>query len=75
MYLSQGTVITIKYMYDQSTNKDSDQPVHLHSLMRVSTVRSRIVKDPKLLLVDSKDSDQTVQMRRLIWVFAEHTSL
>ena len=32
-----------------------------------------VAKDPTFLHADSKDSDQTGQMPRLIWVFAEHT--
>ena len=32
-----------------------------------------IAKDPKLLHVDSEDSDQTGRMPRLIWVFTGHT--
>ena len=32
-----------------------------------------VAKDPSFLHADSKDSDQTGQMPRLIWVFAGHT--
>ena len=32
-----------------------------------------VAKDPSFLHADSKDSDQTGQMPRLIWVFTEHT--
>ena len=32
-----------------------------------------VAKDPSFLYVDCKDSDQTGQMPRLIWVFAGHT--
>ena len=32
-----------------------------------------VAKDPSFLQVDSKDSDQTGQMPRLIWVFARRT--
>ena len=31
-----------------------------------------VAKDPNLLQADSKDSDQTGQTSRLIWVFADH---
>ena len=34
-----------------------------------------VAKDPMLLHADSKDSDQTGQMPRLIWVFAGRTAI
>ena len=45
------------------------QPYSLFTLQGTQWVGS----DPKLIQVDSNNSDQTVQMSRLIWVFAEHT--
>ena len=57
------------------SSKDSDQPGHLLSLIRVFTVRSIGSNDPRFLHVDSKDSDQTGRMPRLIWVIAGHTSI
>ena len=32
-----------------------------------------VAKDPRFLHADNKDSDQTGQMPRLIWVFSRHT--
>ena len=34
-----------------------------------------VAKDPRFLHVDSKDSDRTGQMHRLIWVFAGRTAI
>ena len=34
-----------------------------------------LTKDPSFLHADSEDSDQTVRMPRLIWVFAERTHI
>ena len=47
-------------------SEDSDQPVHLLSLIRVFAVRSMGSWEPN----DSEDSDQTERMHRLICVFA-----
>ena len=56
------------------TSRDSDQPVHPSSTARVSFttlwVAWRLYKAHEI----SKDSDQTVLMHSLIWVFAGHTS-
>ena len=43
---------------------------HLYSLTWVIAIRSL---DYNHLDAASEDSDQSVQMRRLTWVFAEHT--
>ena len=51
---------------DCAPSKDSDQPGHLPSLIRVFAVRSM----GTFLHADSEDSDQTGRMPRLIWVFA-----
>ena len=40
-----------------------------------SLVAFRIAKDAKFLHADSEDSDQTVRMRSLIWVFVGCTRL
>ena len=47
-------------------SKDSDQPGHLPSLVRVFADAQWVGKDPKFLHVDIEDSDQTGQMPRLI---------
>ena len=57
-------------------NKDSNQPAHPHSLIRVCVVRMKkldIAKDVKS--APSKDSDQIAQMRSLILIFAGRTCL
>ena len=48
---------------DCAPSKDSDQPGHL-------LCTHWAAKDPSFLNADSKDSDQTWRMPRLIWVFA-----
>ena len=50
-------------------SEDSDQPGHqsLRSAMKT------VAEEPMFLHVDSKDSDQTGRMPRLIWVFAGRT--
>ena len=45
-------------------SKDSDQPGHPPSLIRVFALRSMVAKDPSF--ADSEDSDQTGSMPRLI---------
>ena len=66
-------------------SKDSDQPEHPSSLIRVFavhsmeakgpvfTVHSMEAKGPSFLHADSEDSDQTWQMPRLIWVLDGRT--
>ena len=51
--------------------KDSDQSVHLCSLIRIltGTFTFWIGNDAKFVHKDNEDSDQTVQMPRTIWVF------
>ena len=46
-------------------SKDSDQPAHYCSLIRVFAGYSVGSKDPKHLELDSEDIDQTAQMHRL----------
>ena len=55
----------ISYKTACAPSKDSDQPVDLCSLIHLQGTLW-VAKDPKHLQVDSKDSDQTVQMHRLI---------
>ena len=50
--------------------EDTDQPGHLPSLFRVFTVCLKSAKGLSYLHANSKDSDQTGQMSRLICVFA-----
>ena len=76
------SIIQVKYMNGilaslDKTNKtscapskDSDQPGHPPSLIRVFAVHSIGSYSPSFLHADSKDSDQTGQMPRLIHVFA-----
>ena len=49
-----------------SPSKDSDQPGHPPSLIRVFAVCSMVAKDPSILHTDSEESDQTGHMLRLI---------
>ena len=51
-------------------SKDSDQPGHPPSLIRVLLWAQWIAKDQMFLHADSEGSDQTGKMPRLIWVFA-----
>ena len=54
-------------------------PVKAQISLFIPTVQSEslqgiiwVTKNPKCCQADSKDSDQPLQMHRLIWVFAEH---
>ena len=49
-------------------SKDSDQPEHLPSLIRVFACVQWVAKDPSFLHADSKDSDQIGSMPRLIYL-------
>ena len=55
-----------------AASKDSDQPVHFCSLIRIFWIAQEV----KFLDADKEDSDQTVQMYRLIlsllWVHVKH---
>ena len=51
-------------------SQDSDQPWHPPSLIIALMSTQWIAKDPRFLHGDREDSDQTVQMPRLILVFA-----
>ena len=53
-------------------SEDSDQPWHQPSLISLCWVLLGKLGDLSFLQVNSKDSDQTEQMHRLIWVFAAH---
>ena len=56
-----------KQQNDLAPSEDSDQPGHPSSLTRVFAVRSvGSYKDPRFLHADSDESDQIVQMPRLI---------
>ena len=78
---SKSTMFNINFQSDYSkfsgainkTNKwrapseDSDQPGHAPSLIRVFAVCSKVSHDdPRFLHADSKDSDQTGRMTRLM---------
>ena len=54
--------------------KDSDQPAYPPGLIKSLLCDKWVAKDPGFLNADSEASDQTGQMRRLIWVFAGRTS-
>ena len=47
-------------------SEDSDMPGHPPSLIRVFACAQWLAKDPSFLHADSKDSDQTGRMPRLI---------
>ena len=57
-----------KWTFWCAPNEDSNQPAHLSSLMKNTCILS-------IQNVCSEDSDQTLQMLRLIWIFAGHTNL
>ena len=58
----------IKQQNECVPSEDSDQPGHQSSLCA-----QWVAKDPSFLHADSKDSDQTGRMPRLIRVFAGRT--
>jgi hypothetical protein len=51
---------------------DSDQPAHPRSLIRIHAVRLQTLLQVEKLIATSMDPDQTVQMRRLVWIHAGH---
>ena len=55
-----------QYLQACAHNKDSGQPAHLRSLIRIFSGYIWIAKDAKLLHADNEDSDQTARMCRLI---------
>ena len=65
------------YVLTCAPREDSDQPAISHSLIRIYSRRimeSQGCKDFLFFFnADNKDPDQTVQMRRLIWVFVDCT--
>ena len=82
----QFLIIPVELLHDKThkmtcePNKDSDQPGHLPSLNRVFAVcmkKAWVLSYPlsiqQRLWSDWTYSDQTVQMCKLIWVFAVHT--
>ena len=60
---------------DSAPSRDSDQPGHPPVWSESLLCAQWLVKDPVFLYVDSKDSDQTGRMPRLIWAFAGCTCL
>ena len=71
-----------KYHLSHSTTKPAKRPVRpaktqislcIHPAWSVFAVRSVSSFGPRFLHVDSEDTDQTVWMSRLIWVFAGRT--
>ena len=64
------------------TNKVAVRPAKTQISLGIRPVWSEsslctewVAKDPSFLRADSKDSDQTGQMPRLIWVFAGRTAI
>ena len=57
---------SISYNIACAPSEDSDQPAHPRRLIRVFTGESAGSKGSKRPQADTEDSDQTVQMRRLI---------
>ena len=58
------------YLRKCAPSKDSDQPAHSRSLIRIFTDRILIAKDATFLGADKEDSKQTASLRRLVQVFA-----
>ena len=54
-------------------SEDSDQPGYPPNLFSIFAVQL-VAKGPSFLHADSEESDQTVRMPRLIWVFAGRTA-
>ena len=55
---------------DKCTCTDLDLPAHSCSLIRIFTGSFWIAKDTKFLHANNNDSDQTVQLLKLIHVFS-----
>ena len=49
---------------------DSNHHAHAQSIIQAFALPSYILKYLTIMLVDSEGTDQTVQMRRLIWAFS-----
>ena len=54
-------------------SEDTDQPVHLHNLASAFTVGKKTVLGPRLHKERQAKTNETAQMRRLIWVIARRT--
>ena len=66
-----STVNKIEPPHDK-TNKVTARPAKTQESLLCA---QWVAKDPSFLHADSADSDQTGRMPRLIWVFAERTSI
>jgi hypothetical protein len=49
---------------------DPDQPAHPRSLIRINAVRLQTLLQVNTLIANIMDPDQTVPMRRLVWIHA-----
>jgi hypothetical protein len=49
---------------------DPDQPAQARSLIRIHAVRLPTLLQVEKLIANSMDPDQTVRMRRLVWIYA-----
>jgi hypothetical protein len=53
-----------------ATSMDPDQPAHPPSVIRIHVVRLPTLLQVEKLIVNSMNPDQTVQMCRLVWIYA-----
>jgi hypothetical protein len=49
---------------------DADQPANPRSLVRTNAVRLQTLYQEEKPIADSMDPNQTVRMRRLVWIHA-----
>ena len=79
MNISEIKKITIEsqrkkmYLLTCASNKLSNQPAHLRSVISVFVVRMKNSASMAIQNMTSEDSDQTARMRSLIRIFAGHT--
>ena len=72
--------LKVHELWHNKTNKKTVCPAKTQISLGICPVWSEsslctqwVAKDPWFLYADSKDSDQTGRMPRLIWVFTGHT--
>jgi hypothetical protein len=53
-----------------ATNRDPNQPAQLYSLITIHACRLQTILGVEKLIANIMDSDQTVWMRRLVWIHA-----
>ena len=61
-------VFSIRYKFACGYSQDTNQSVHPHSLIRVIVFHLKNIR-PLIIHKGSSETDQSEQMRRLIWVF------